>query len=128
MSRGEKVFGGDLVTGLSQDQVGVQAVRPGDTGFARADIRFSHEYVTPMAAIFYEQLVGDEPVNDPSSVYFFRDHLTFLDDVMPAERRAMGLLDLATQLKIKQEDFARKQGIRLHGELKDRKRPEATYH
>src|SRR5215813_2014275 len=33
----------------------------------------------------------------------------------------MGLLDLASQLKLKQEDFAKKQGISLHGELKYRK-------
>jgi 3-isopropylmalate/(R)-2-methylmalate dehydratase large subunit len=103
-------------------------VKPGDSGFVRTDIRFSHEYVTPMAAIFYEQLVGDEPVNDPTSIYFFQDHLTFLDDVMPPERKAMGLLDLAHQLVRKQEDFAGKQGIRLHGAQRDRKGSEAICH
>ena len=36
------------------------AVKPGDTGFARADLRFSHEYVTPMAAIFFERYVGKD--------------------------------------------------------------------
>jgi 3-isopropylmalate/(R)-2-methylmalate dehydratase large subunit len=40
----------------------------------------------------------------------------------------MGLLDLAGQLKLKQEDFAQKQGIRLHGELKDRKGSEGICH
>ena len=41
------------------------AVKPGDTGFARTDLRFSHEYVTPMAAIFYDHYLGkDVPVND----------------------------------------------------------------
>jgi 3-isopropylmalate/(R)-2-methylmalate dehydratase large subunit len=128
MTLAEKIFARHLVADLSKDRIGVKAVKPGDSGFVRADIRFSHEYVTPMAAIFYEKLVGDQPVNDPSSIYFFRDHLTFLDDVMPPERRAMGLLDLATQLKIKQEEFARKQGVRLHGELKDRKGSEAICH
>src|SRR6185295_9970346 len=83
MTLAEKIFARHFVTDLSKDQVGLPAVQPGDTGFVRTDIRFSHEYVTPMAAIFYEQLVGDEPINDPSSVYFFQDHLTFLDDVMP---------------------------------------------
>ena len=39
-------------------RVGVRAVKPGDAGFARTDLRFSHEYVTPMAAIFFDQLVG----------------------------------------------------------------------
>jgi len=44
----------------------------------RTDLRFSHEYVTPMSAIFYEQLVGkDAPVNDAVTIMFFRDHLTF---------------------------------------------------
>ncbi|MGH9822309.1 MAG: aconitase family protein [Blastocatellia bacterium] len=128
MTLAEKIFARHFVVDLSKDTIGVEAVKPGDSGFARADVRFSHEYVTPMAAIFYEQLVGNEPVNDPGSIYFFRDHLTFLDDVMPPERRAMGLLDLAHQLKIKQEDFSKKQGIRLHGELTDRKGSEAICH
>ncbi|HXF39850.1 MAG TPA: aconitase family protein [Blastocatellia bacterium] len=128
MTLAEKIFARHFVTDLSKDQVGLPAVQPGDTGFVRTDIRFSHEYVTPMAAIFYEQLVGDEPINDPSSVYFFQDHLTFLDDVMPPERKAMGLLDLAHELVRKQEDFARKQGIRLHGKQRDRKGSEAICH
>jgi len=105
------------------------AVQPGDTGFARADLRFSHEYVTPMAAIFFERYVGKEAkVNDPSSILFFRDHLTFLDEVISEEKKKLGLLDLATQLKMKQQDFAAKQGIKLHGELKDRKGSEGICH
>jgi 3-isopropylmalate/(R)-2-methylmalate dehydratase large subunit len=105
------------------------AVKPGDCGFARTDLRFSHEYVTPMAAILFDQLVGrDAPVNQPESVLFFRDHLTFLDDVLSEEKRKMGLLDLATQLKQKQVDFAERKGIRLHGELSDRKGSEGICH
>jgi 3-isopropylmalate/(R)-2-methylmalate dehydratase large subunit len=104
-------------------------VKPGDTGFTRVDLRFSHEYVTPMASIFYEQYVGkDVPVNDASSIRFFRDHLTFLDEVISDEKKKMGLLDLATQLKLKQEDFAKQQGIKLHGELTDRKGSEGICH
>ena len=105
------------------------AVKPGDTGFARADLRFSHEYVTPMAAIFFERYVGrDAKVNDPSSILFFRDHLTFLDEVISEEKKKLGLLDLATQLKLKQQEFAAKQGIKLHGELSDRKGSEGICH
>src|SRR5713226_1775789 len=104
-------------------------VRPGDTGFTRVDLRFSHEYVTPMASIFYELNVGKNvPVNDASSIRFFRDHLTFLDEVISEEKKKMGLLDLATQLKLKQEDFAKQQGIKLHGELADRKGSEGICH
>jgi 3-benzylmalate isomerase len=110
-------------------EVGVESVKPGDTGFARADLRFSHEYVTPMAAIFFERYVGkDARVNDASSILFFRDHLTFLDEVISEEKKKLGLLDLATQLKLKQQDFAAKQGIRLHGELTDRKGSEGICH
>src|SRR5262249_22832587 len=103
MTLAEKIFARHFVVDLAKDEIGVAAVKPGDAGFVRTDIRFSHEYVTPMAAIFYEQMVGDEPVNDPSSIFFFQDHLTFLDDVMPPERKAMGLLDLAHELVRKQE-------------------------
>jgi len=128
MTLAEKIFARHFVADLANNRIGVEAVKPGDAGFVRTDIRFSHEYVTPMAAIFYEQLVGSEPVNDPESVYFFQDHLTFLDDVMPPERRAMGLLDLAHQLIRKQEEFARKQNVRLHGQVAGRKGSEAICH
>jgi 3-isopropylmalate/(R)-2-methylmalate dehydratase large subunit len=127
MTLTEKIFARHMIA--ASGKVGVDAVKPGDAGFARTDLRFSHEYVTPMAAIFFDQLVGrDAPVNDPSTVLFFRDHLTFLDDVLSEQKRKMGLLDLATQLKLKQEDFARERGIRLHGELKDRKGSEGICH
>jgi len=121
MTLAEKIFARHMTDDKS--------VRPGDTGFARADLRFSHEYVTPMAAIFFEHYVGkDAKVNDPSTILFFRDHLTFLDEVISEEKKKLGLLDLATQLMLKQQDFAAKQGIKLHGELKDRKGSEGICH
>jgi 3-isopropylmalate/(R)-2-methylmalate dehydratase large subunit len=127
MTLAEKIFAKHMVT--PDGIVGIESVRPGDTGFTSVDLRFSHEYVTPMAAIFYEHYVGkDVPVNDASSIRFFRDHLTFLDEVISEEKKKMGLLDLATQLKLKQEDFARAQGIKLHGELPDRKGSEGICH
>jgi 3-isopropylmalate/(R)-2-methylmalate dehydratase large subunit len=123
----EKIFARHMIG--ENGAVGVASVKPGDTGFARADLRFSHEYVTPMAAIFFERYVGkDAKVNDPSSILFFRDHLTFLDEVISEEKKKLGLLDLAGQLKLKQQDFAAKQGIRLHGELTDRKGSEGICH
>ncbi len=82
-----------------------------------------------MAAIFFEHFVGkDAKVNDPDTVIFFRDHLTFLDEVISEEKKKMGLLDLAGQLKFKQEEFSKKQGIKLHGELTDRKGSEGICH
>ncbi|HET9791695.1 MAG TPA: aconitase family protein [Candidatus Angelobacter sp.] len=127
MSIAEKIFARHMLN--EKNEPGVPFVMPGDSGFARTDLRFSHEYVTPMAAIFFEHFVGkDAKVNDPSTILFFRDHLTFLDEVLSEEKRKMGLLDLAVQLKLKQEDFANTQGIRLHGELKDRKGSEGICH
>ena len=127
MTVAEKIFARHMLN--EKGEVGVPSVKPGDTGFAQADLRFSHEYVTPMAAIFFERYVGkDAKVNDASSILFFRDHLTFLDEVISEEKKKLGLLDLATQLKLKQQDFAAKQGIKLHGELKDRKGSEGICH
>ena len=127
MTLAEKIFARHMIA--KDGTIGVPAVEPGDAGFARTDLRFSHEYVTPMAAIFFDQLVGREaPVNDPKSVLFFRDHLTFLDEVLSEQKRKMGLLDLATQLMLKQGEFAQRKGIRLHGELKDRKGAEGICH
>ena len=118
MTLGEKILARHWVVDLATGAVGVPAVQPGDEGFVTTDIRFSHEYVTPMAAIFFEQLVGqDERVNDPASVLFFRDHLTFLGEAMTPERVKEGLLDVALELEKKQRAFAGKQGIKLYGEL-----------
>jgi 3-isopropylmalate/(R)-2-methylmalate dehydratase large subunit len=71
-----------------------------------------------MAAIFWRDHVGaDEKVVDPESIFFFRDHLTFLELAMTDARKAEGLLDVALELKKKQEEFAAEQGIKLYGEL-----------
>src|SRR6202166_352207 len=67
-------------------------------------------------------------VNHASSILCCRDHLSLLDEVISEEKKKMGLLDLATQLKLKQQDFAVQQGIKLHGELTDRKGSEGICH
>ncbi len=118
MTLGEKIIARHWVTDLANNMVGVPYVKPGDEGFVRTDIRFSHEYVTPMAAILWEKHVGpDERIVDPDSVFLFRDHLTFLELAMTDERKAQGLLDVALELKEKQEGFAAEQGVKLYGEL-----------
>ena len=119
MTLGEKIIARHWVVDPSRAKIGVPAVKPGDEGFVVTDIRFSHEYVTPMAAIFFEQLVGpDEKVFDPGSILMFRDHLTFLGEAMTPERVKEGLLDVALQLEQKQRRFAEKHGIKLYGELR----------
>jgi 3-isopropylmalate/(R)-2-methylmalate dehydratase large subunit len=98
-------------------QIGVEAVKPGDALFAVADVRFSHEYVTPMAESLLKQALGSEArVTEPESVFAFRDHLTFLSKVMSPKHREMGLLERAEGLATTQQDFTARQGIRLYGE------------
>src|SRR5882724_7894705 len=60
MTLGEKILARRWVVDPAKGKIGVPAVKPGDEGFVLTDIRFSHEYVTPMAAIFFEQLVGKD--------------------------------------------------------------------
>src|ERR1044071_3788140 len=97
--------------------VGVESVKPGDSLFAVADVRFSHEYVTPMAASLFTQALGaDAKITEPDSVFAFRDHLTFLSKVMSPKHREMGLLEKAEGLATTQESFTERQGIKLYGE------------
>jgi len=97
--------------------VGVESVKPGDALFAVTDVRFSHEYVTPMAASLFMQGLGAKArVTESQSVFAFRDHLTFLGKVMSPKHREMGLLEKAEGLATTQESFTEKQGIKLYGE------------
>jgi len=118
----EKILAAHAVVVASRDaksgKLGVPAVKPGDAFFARADVRFSHEYVTPMAdALFRAGLGEDATVTDPESVFAFRDHLTFLDLIMPKAHRDMGLKEQAEKLAVVQDDFTKKHAIKLYGEV-----------
>jgi 3-isopropylmalate/(R)-2-methylmalate dehydratase large subunit len=98
-------------------QLGVEAVKPGDALFAVADVRFSHEYVTPMAESLFKHALGrGARVTEPESVFAFRDHLTFLGRVMSEDKRKMGLLDRANGLATTQASFTEEQNIKLYGE------------
>ncbi len=117
MTLGEKIFARKWVVDAAEGRIGTDWAEPSEAGFFRADIRFSHEYVTPMAAIFFEQKLGDDAkVLDPDTILFFRDHLTFLHKVMSQERIEQGLLAVANELEVKQREFSERQGIRLYGE------------
>jgi 3-isopropylmalate/(R)-2-methylmalate dehydratase large subunit len=114
----EKIIARHAVVDAGAGAVGVAAVAPGDALFVRTDVRFSHEYVTPMAeGLFLAGFGGDAKVSEPSSVYAFRDHLTFLDLVMPKAHVDMGLREQAASLATVQHRFADAQGIRLYGEV-----------
>lgn len=129
MTYAEKILARHAVVDAAAGQVGLPAVTPGDGLFVRADWRFSHEYVTPMAARFLEQALGSEvTLREPDSILAFRDHLTFLHHSMKAEHRAQGLLTVAERLGPAQAAFCSKHGIRLHGELPDGSGSEGICH
>jgi 3-isopropylmalate/(R)-2-methylmalate dehydratase large subunit len=115
MTLAEKILAAHWVAGPGV-AAGVPAVAPGDEGFVRADLRFSHEYVTPMAAALWAEHCSGARVRDPGSVLLFRDHLVLLDRALESGRKAAAVLDLAEGLAGCQETFAREHGIRLHAE------------
>ncbi len=114
----EKIIARHAIRDAKTGRLGVTAVQPGDALFVRTDIRFSHEYVTPMADSLFRSGFGEAAkVAEPESVFTFRDHLTFLDQVMPEQHRQMGLLEQADSLKTVQEGFSGRQGVKLYGEV-----------
>ncbi|MCC6647654.1 MAG: 3-isopropylmalate dehydratase [Polyangiaceae bacterium] len=115
----EKIIAAHAIVDARTGAVGVPAVAPGDSLFVRTDVRFSHEYVTPMAdALFRAGLGPDAAVTEPSSVWAFRDHLTFLDRIMPKAHVEMGLREQAASLATVQADFTRRHGVKLYGEVR----------
>jgi 3-isopropylmalate/(R)-2-methylmalate dehydratase large subunit len=114
----EKILAAHVMVDAKNGKIGAPAVKPGDAFFARTDVRFSHEYVTPMAeSLFVAEMGKDARVNAPESVFAFRDHLTFLDVVMPKAHRDMGLKEQAASLATVQEGFTKRHGIKLYGEV-----------
>ncbi|MEM7446866.1 MAG: aconitase family protein [Myxococcota bacterium] len=114
----EKIIASHAVVDPVRGVVGMASVAPGDALFVKTDVRFSHEYVTPMAAALFEDALGKEArVRDPESVYLFSDHLTHLHESISPEKKALGLLDQARGLARIQTEFSKKNGLRLYGEL-----------
>lgn len=120
MTLAEKILARNTVVDPLRGSLGVPSVKTGDGLFVKVDWRFSHEYVTPMAASFLHAALGeDTELMDSASILAFRDHLTFLHKAMPEDRLQAGLLDVALKLKASQEDFCSRYGIQLHGELQE---------
>jgi len=114
----EKIIARRAIADAKTGRLGVAAVKPGDALFVRTDVRFSHEYVTPMAEALFKMGLGqDAKITDPQSVFAFRDHLTFLDRVMPEAHVKMGLREQAASLATVQERFTTAQGVKLYGEV-----------
>src|SRR3954463_3740538 len=118
MTLAEKILATHAVRDAERGLHGLPAVAPGDALFARADLRFSHEYVTPMADALFRAGFGEGArVAEPDSLVLFRDHLTFLESVMPQKHRSLGLVEQSRELVTVQRAFALRHGVRLFGEV-----------
>lgn len=114
----EKIIARAAIADAVSGRLGITAVTPGDALFCRTHLRFSHDYTTAMAEAQFMQGFGAQArVKDAASIYAFRDHLTFLNQVMPESQKKQGLNVLADNLKTVQQDFCARQGIRLYDEV-----------
>jgi 3-isopropylmalate/(R)-2-methylmalate dehydratase large subunit len=86
-------------------------VRVGESYFVQADVRFSHEYVTPMAAgMFLEQFGPSARVADPDATYFFQDHLSLAEAVLSKRANGAELIGRVDGLGARQQEFAEQMG------------------
>lgn len=92
------------------------AVRVGHPYFIKSDVRFSHEYVTAMAAgMFRTQFGPGAKVMDPDSCYFFQDHLSLSETVLSGRHGGGSLMERVRALADRQEQFAEEQGANFVG-------------
>jgi 3-isopropylmalate/(R)-2-methylmalate dehydratase large subunit len=88
------------------------AVKPGDSGFIKVDVGFSHDYTTAPADAMIRSALGRPPkVKNPASIHTFPDHLTLAANLPGISSEALaGIQDLrAGQKRIAQET-----GIQYH--------------
>ncbi|HEY3494831.1 MAG TPA: aconitase family protein [Polyangiaceae bacterium] len=114
----EKIAAAHVVRDGRGEQIGVESVSPGDAVLVRADVRFSHDYVTPMLDALLRRAFGEDArPADPDSILLFRDHLTFVEHVLGRDPRRLPLLEQARLLPVLQQRFAERHGLELFGEV-----------
>jgi len=88
------------------------SVKPGDAGFIRVDVGFSHDYTTAPAAAQVRAALGRSPrVKNPASIHTFPDHLTLAPNLPSIDAEALaGIRDLREG----QRRLALETGIHFH--------------
>src|SRR6266571_4447161 len=88
------------------------AVKPGDAGFIRVDVGFSHDYTTAPAYAMIRSALGRPPrVKNPASIHAFPDHLTLAANLPGITSEALsGIKDLREG----QKRIAEELGIQFH--------------
>ncbi|WP_432825871.1 aconitase family protein [Dactylosporangium sp. CA-092794] len=86
-------------------------VHIGESYFIETDVRFSHEYVTAMAAGMFAHQFGDGAVlADAGSCYFFQDHLSLAPAVLGRRADGPQLVQRIEGLNRRQREFAQLAG------------------
>ncbi|WP_249645659.1 aconitase family protein [Nocardia sputi] len=103
----EKVLQSKLSARNHRPPDGVVAV--GESYFVQTDVRFSHEYVTPMAAEMFTLEFGAaaNPL-EPATCYYFQDHLSLAESVLSRRDNGKDLIGRVNNLRKRQKEFARK--------------------
>jgi len=106
MTIGEKILSTHMTTRHG-------AVKPGDAGFIRVDMGFSHDYTTAPAEAMIRAALGRGPkIKNPASIHTFPDHLTLAADLPAITAEALeGIRDLREG----QRRIAAETGIHYHG-------------
>lgn len=100
----------------SQAENGDWSVAVGETYFCNTDVRFSHEYVTPMAEQMYKVQFGETmPITEARSVFFFNDHLSLSEHVLASRDNGPTLIARTQHLAESQSAFAQEQQVTLYG-------------
>src|SRR6266704_6244193 len=88
------------------------AVKPGDAGFIRVDVGFSHDYTTAPAYAMIRSALGRPPRGkSPASIHALPDHLTLAANLPGITREALsGIKDLREG----QKRIAEELGIQFH--------------
>ncbi|MFE5329860.1 aconitase family protein [Embleya sp. NPDC056575] len=86
---------------------GNASVRVGESYFVTTDVRFSHEYVTPMAAGMFTREFGPHArLEQPDTCYFFQDHLSLAAPVLQRRENGDRLIARVEDLGVRQREFA----------------------
>jgi 3-isopropylmalate/(R)-2-methylmalate dehydratase large subunit len=88
------------------------AVQPGDAGFIRVDVGFSHDYTAAPTAAMIRAALGREPrVKTPRAMHTFPDHLTLASGLPGISAEALaGIADLRRE----QKKLAEQTGMQYH--------------
>jgi 3-isopropylmalate/(R)-2-methylmalate dehydratase large subunit len=94
------------------------SVRVGESYFVHTDVRFSHEYTTPMAAeMFLRHFGPDARLADPETCYFFQDHLSLAGEILQRRPNGAVLTERVRNLHTRQREFAQAMGGQFVGPL-----------